>query len=259
VGAVLVAVVFASPASAQEAEEDEEVVAEEAVDEEAARDDETSRIHFQAGRAHFDAGRYEDALGEFVRAYEISHRPELLYNIGLTHERLANYAEAADALEEFNQGKPEPDPVLTERIANLRLRAEELAAPEEPEEPEAVPPPPQEVDDGSGGVPMGAIISYAVAGAGLATFGVFGALALAEDSNLAGSCGADAGRTCGDDDVSTLQTFSIVADIGLGVAVVGAIVGTVLLLVGGGGDDAQVAVAPAIGPDVVGVSARGAF
>lgn len=238
-------------------------VADEAVPEETdeSADEETSRIHFQAGRAHFDAGRYEDALTEFVRAYEVSERHELLYNIALAHERLANYAEAADALETFNQTQAEPDATLTERVANLRRRAEARASgtDEEADAPaETIAPTPPPRDEG-GGVSLPAIVSYAVAGAGLVTFGVFGALALAEDSSLAESCGADAGRACGSDDVSTLQTFSLVADIGLGVAVVGAIVGTVFLLLGGGDDEPEVALAPAVGPDVAGISARGRF
>ncbi len=260
VGAGLLFALIASSASAQEAEVDDEAVS---ADEAAPDDsgDDEARIHFEAGRLHFEAGRYEEALTEFLRAYESSHRFELLYNIGLTQERLGSYGEAADSLEEFNQSQAEPDATLTERVANLRLRAEERAQrPEETQEPDEhqVSPPEAPADTG-GGVPMGAIVSYIAAGVGLATFGVFGSLALAEDSNLAGTCGADMGRTCTENDVSNLKTFSLVADIGLGVAALGAIVGTVFLLIGGDDDDDGVAVAPALGPNVVGLSARGTF
>ncbi len=135
VGVLLLSILFvaassAGTASAQAGDGEEGVASED----EAAlegRDDETSRIHFEAGRAHFDAGRYEDALEEFMRAYEVSERPELLYNVGLAHERLGNYAEAADALERFNLSRDEPDNTLAERIENLRRRAEERARAEQ--------------------------------------------------------------------------------------------------------------------------------
>ncbi|MBW2463205.1 MAG: tetratricopeptide repeat protein [Deltaproteobacteria bacterium] len=225
-------------------------------------EDETARIHFQSARAHFDSGRYEDALGEFERAYELSGHTDLLYNIGMSHERLGHYAEAADALEGFNQAQDEPDPEMTERVANLRHRAAERDAATAAAAAQAAEPGPEPVVEepaSGGGIPMGAIVSYGVAGAGLVTFAIFGALALAEDASLAGSCGADAGMSCSDDEVGTVQTFALVADIGLGVAVVGAIVGTVLLLVGGNDDEATVAIAPAIGPTTVGLAAAGSF
>jgi hypothetical protein len=78
-----------------------------------------------------------------------------------------------------------------------------------------------------------------VGGAGLVLFGVFGALTLVEDGNLADGCGAS--RSCTDDDLSTLKTYGILADVGLGLTVVGAVVGT-YFLVWGGDDDEQGAV-----------------
>jgi tetratricopeptide (TPR) repeat protein len=43
---------------------------------------------FAAGRAAFDAGNYVDALNYFQRSYALRGRPELLYNIGIVHDRL---------------------------------------------------------------------------------------------------------------------------------------------------------------------------
>jgi tetratricopeptide (TPR) repeat protein len=225
---------------------------------------EAGRVHYESGRAHFESGRYERALEEFEAALEASGRSELEYNIGLCHERLGNYGEAADHLEAYLATQEEPDAALQERVQNLRRRQAEADAQAASQQQSQVADPDLEAADESGGVPVSAIVSYGVAGAGLAVFGIFGALALAEDGSLASSCGADAGRTCTGDDVSTMKTFGLVADVGLGVAIAGAVVGTILLFIGGGDDDgegdgAEVAVAPAVGPNVLGLSAQGAF
>ncbi|MFK7998660.1 MAG: hypothetical protein AB8H86_03645, partial [Polyangiales bacterium] len=47
-----------------------------------------AQARFTAGEIAFSAGRFEDALSDFQRAYELSERPQLLYNIGLTAYRL---------------------------------------------------------------------------------------------------------------------------------------------------------------------------
>ena len=52
-----------------------------------ARDAE-ARALFQAGVSAFEAGRFEDALDRFEAAYEMSPRPELLYNLGTAADRL---------------------------------------------------------------------------------------------------------------------------------------------------------------------------
>jgi len=43
-------------------------------------DDERARIHFMAGSNYYDEGQYESAAGEFMEAYRLSHRPQLLLN-----------------------------------------------------------------------------------------------------------------------------------------------------------------------------------
>lgn len=113
--------------------------------------------------------------------------------------------------------------------------------------------------DTGGEVPVGAIVSFGVAGAGAIAFGVFGALALAEDSEVYDYCG-DLGD-CDEDDVEGIRTLSLAADIGLGVAIVGAAVGVVLLVVSGGDDDTDEAatttrlrVSPTLGPRAAGAT-----
>lgn len=47
-----------------------------------------ARSVFDAGQVAFTAGHYADALEYFKRAYALSRRPALLFNIGLCHDRL---------------------------------------------------------------------------------------------------------------------------------------------------------------------------
>lgn len=71
----------------------------------AARDAE-GRGLFEAGRAAFADGRYEDSLGYFDRAYALTHRAELLYNIGTANDRLRHDAEALAAFESYVRELP---------------------------------------------------------------------------------------------------------------------------------------------------------
>ncbi len=218
-----------------------------------------AQAHFFAGRAHYDRGNYEAALTEFQTAYELSPRPAMAFNLYLAHERLGHFTEAAAHLLEFleNADPSEIDDraVLEARLANLRQRAAaaqaQQAAP--PPQPARTAPPPEQA-----GVSPIAIAGFAAAGVGAVTFGIFAALSASEDGDLAGRCGSDVGAFCTDDDVSSLRTFNTVADIGLVVGVLGAGVGTIFLLAGGGDDD-EVAFAPYVSPYGMGAAASGSF
>lgn len=50
--------------------------------------DAEARGLFEAGRSAFTVGRFEEALSYFQKAYELSKRPELLYNTAAAAERL---------------------------------------------------------------------------------------------------------------------------------------------------------------------------
>ncbi len=67
---------------------------------ESRRETEARRV-FEAGEAAFNDARYGDALVHFNRAYDQSHRPALLFNIGLCHDRLRDDAEAIEAYERY--------------------------------------------------------------------------------------------------------------------------------------------------------------
>lgn len=136
--------------------------------------DQRARDLFEEGRAAYDAGDDEEALAHFKAAYDLSHRPQLLYNIGLSADRLGHREEAlaayrgyldavpdahnrvsvADrvrALEAMNA--PAPEAVAAEPVASDAPPAE--PAPEEPSQEDSVP-----------------IVPLVVAGAGVVVIGV---------------------------------------------------------------------------------------
>ena len=65
-----------------------------------ARDAE-ARLHFATGRDAFSRGDFASAVTEFERAYALSRRAQLLYNIGTTYERLHRWEEARSALQRY--------------------------------------------------------------------------------------------------------------------------------------------------------------
>jgi hypothetical protein len=59
------------------------------------------RTHFNRGVALFDQGNHDGALIEFQRAWELSQRPSVLFNIAATCQALHRYADAIEAIERF--------------------------------------------------------------------------------------------------------------------------------------------------------------
>jgi hypothetical protein len=60
--------------------------------------------------------RYEEALGHYRSAFEASHNPAILYNMGRAYEGLADFPRALDALEQFSDKAP---PELKARVPKL--------------------------------------------------------------------------------------------------------------------------------------------
>ena len=63
--------------------------------------DQVARGLFEEGVQAFSEARYETALDRFHIAYRLSQRPGLLYNVGLTEDRLRHDREALEAFEQF--------------------------------------------------------------------------------------------------------------------------------------------------------------
>lgn len=111
-----------------------------------ARDRE-ARSLFEAGRTAFEDGRFADARDYFQRAYELSGRADLFYNIGSAEDRLRRDREALTAFEAYLAATPD-SPHRAEvdaRIVSLRAaiaEREALEAASRPAAPEPEPPPP---------------------------------------------------------------------------------------------------------------------
>jgi tetratricopeptide (TPR) repeat protein len=88
-----------------------------------AHDDEARGL-FLAGRAAYEDARYQDAFDYFRRSYELSKRPELLYNIGQAAAMSGRDREALDAFEAYIREVPDAENrrEVEEQIDGLRAR-----------------------------------------------------------------------------------------------------------------------------------------
>ncbi len=247
--------------------------------------DEAARLLFDSGTRAYEAGRFQEALGRYQNAYDLSQRPQLLYNIAVCYDRLEQKAEAADYYGRFVQALPDAQRsgIARSRLEILQGALEEEAAraeasnnteaaptdedvqevtqvtePTDPTEPvdtamaRPMPPP-------SGPSLAGPIAVYGVGAAGLLTFAVFGAMANSAYSDAEQTCLASG---CDEGELDTVSTRNTVADIGLIVGVAGVVAGTTWLLVELLSDDEDedgVAIAPFATPQGAGVSAGGSF
>lgn len=110
-----------------------------------AQHDEEAHGLFTAGAAAFQAGRYDEALGYFQHAYDLSQRPELLFNIGQSADRARQDDIALDAFRRYLAAVPDvPDREQIEgriRVLERAAAAHAVApAPETPPEPPTEPP-----------------------------------------------------------------------------------------------------------------------
>lgn len=89
---------------------------------EEARSDEEARLLFEAGARAFNDGRFEVALARFREAYDLSHEPALLYNIGQAADRVRMDREALEAFERYLVEMPDAENrrEVEGRVAALR-------------------------------------------------------------------------------------------------------------------------------------------
>lgn len=239
-------------------------------------DDQDARARelFLEGEAHYAAGRYELAAERYLEAYELSQRPELLFNVGNAYERLGDYARAAHYLGQYVASPRARDVVsVRERIRRLEAAAAEeqrraqeqqqpVAAPESAVAAPATPRPRPRHDDGRRTRATWWLIGSGVSAAGALGMGL---LAINAGSNAERRC-ADTGRpVCLDSASSALAqetAFAISGDVLAVAAVVTAGVG-IYLLFQDDGDEARPAtatrLAPTLAPGGLGVSLSGNF
>jgi tetratricopeptide (TPR) repeat protein len=229
---------------------------------EKAAADVRARELFLKGDAAYAEGRYEEALAAFQEAYDLSGRPQLLFNISNSLERLGRYQEAVDALDKYlASGKAKDRDVVQKRLANLKKRVEdqkkeqEKLAREEDEKRQHEEAERKKREEAQGGAaqanggptdgaaavppekPSGSIVPWVLIGGGgvvLVTGAVFGVLTLGARSDAKAGCAdADAGHLCDADARSALdreKTFGLVADIGIVSGLVLGGIGTYFLL-----------------------------
>lgn len=238
-----------------------------------AQDDERARMHFQAGASHYDAGEYEDAIKQFERAFELSQRPALFYNLALSYQAMGNLEKAVDYLERYlAQVQEIPNRrALERRLENLqsrlgeqqereRARQERLAAAQQQaeasegetptddtpttptEEPAADEVPEVEYEAPASSdriMPMASWVSFGVAAAGVVGTTAFGIMAIGEQGSIEDGCGANA--QCSDSQVANLKTYALLSDVCTGVAIASAALGMVFILTDDGGANDQMA------------------
>jgi tetratricopeptide (TPR) repeat protein len=102
--------------------------------------DAEARALFNAGQVAFEDARFDDALGYFKRAHELSGRPGLLFNIASAAERVRKDAVALGAYQSYLEALPDaPNRRFVEgriRFLKQAMSAAESEAPEaEPDAP----------------------------------------------------------------------------------------------------------------------------
>ena len=246
------------------------------------------RIHFQAGASDYESGDYQHALEEFQRAYELSQRPQLFYNIALAYQQLGDLEHAVEYLGRFlNEVEDIANREnLERRLANFQERlvaqqanrtgsdanpdtgagtgtgagtdvgagtdagaGTDIGAGTEPGGPS------------SGGANVPAIASFIGGGVGLALAVSFGAIALSEQHDCDDRL--DGADPCTKSDGDTMDTFALLSDVGTGLAVVGVGLGLIFLLTADDEEDdpnqARVHVAPFASPNSAGIATQGRF
>lgn len=213
--------------------------------------DEEARALFDAGRVAFDEGRFENALEHFRRAYDLSQRPGLLFNIATAADRLRNDEEALDAFERYLELVPETEnrASVEARIAALR-RAMARSTPDT-SEPPVLPPVRESASASEGSDPA----PWILVGTG-AALAVAGAILLAVAmSDLAALEDVPDGSSWTDiqDDVDRVPLLSGIGIGALAVGVAAAAVGVVWGVAGGSSSESATL---RVGPTGVAFAAR---
>lgn len=219
--------------------------------------DEEARGIFVAGRAAFDDGRWQEALDYFQRAYELSSRPGLLYNIGQTADRMRQDAVALEAFERYLELMPDAPnraavearlPVLREAVA--AAEAETLAAEAEASPPPDVAPIQVEPDTAAPTAPIIVLVT------GVATAAAGGVLLLMANGAGNSVTDADEGTAWTDvqSDYDASGTLGVTGGVLLGLGAALAVGGGIWLALWDSGDDhVDVAISP------MGAALRGSF
>jgi len=198
---------------------------------------------FEAGRVALDDGRLESALEYFSKAYELSDRPPLLYNIATVADRLRRDAEALEAFESYLQRVPDSQhrAAVEARVEVLRRVLAQRAASEPAAPPEPASAPASAGAEGSTGPGIAPWLVVAASGAVAVTGGILLVLALDDVATVEDAPDATRWSELEDaHDRAPLLSGAGIAMIGLGA--VGVVAG--VLWAGASDDSPSVAVTP---------------
>lgn len=199
----------------------------------AARDEE-ARSHFRLAQAQYEVGHFAEAAEAFERAYALSGRAQLLYNLYLAHRDAGHLVEAAEALRNYLERATEIEgaPLLRARLEALDEQIARMAR--EPEEAAVEPSPIAEPEP----TPLTPAPSDDLAPAGWALIGVGGAVSIGGAvmlgvmaADLASVESAAPGTPFADVEAAYQRTepLSIAGFVSVGVGVALVAVGAVLL------------------------------
>jgi tetratricopeptide (TPR) repeat protein len=220
----------------------------------------------QDGAKLYRAGDYQGAARKFEAAYELEPVPNLLFNAAKCYEKLEQWDNSIALYKKFSVA-PDVDPKAKD-LALQQIQAikeiqeidergkndakvadsnEEKTKPDENTEPPSPPP----IDYTWAYVSLGTGVAL------LATGGIFGVLASAEQSNFDVAETSQERRTAADSGT----TFALTADILYGLGAAAAITGVILFVTADSDEAAEPGVSwtPIVGPDNVGVGMTGRF
>jgi len=230
--------------------------------------DAEARALFTQARAAYDGGRFEEATASFRRAYLLSPRFELLYNIGQSELRAGHEARALEAFEAFLRQAPADTPHRSEVDERARM-LRSLALTATTREPAVVRPPPGDAthgptadrastatdaaprptDDGPGPAP------WILVGGGAAAL-ITGAVLMLVSVSAAGRVTSATDGTRWADLQSDIDKANTMWGVGIaltGVGLAAAGVGLVWALTGGPSESGEVSARIRLGPTAVAV------
>lgn len=188
-----------------------------------ASHDAEARGLFDAGAAAYRDGRYADALDYFTRSYDLSSRPELLYNMAVSEEYLGH---GADALAHFR--------LYLERVPDAANRAEvegRIASLSRPAQPAPGPTPPPAAP-APGPDPVG--LGLSIGGGVVVALGAGLLVATVLDQQAVDGAAPGTAWSSVSDAAERVPVLSAVGWIALGVGAAAATAGIVVLATNGG-------------------------
>lgn len=90
--------------------------------------DQEAKSHFEVGKTLYGSGRFSEAAAEFEKAYELSKKVELLYNVYVAHRDASDLPRAIDALRRYLDSAELDAPSRLNLQARLRAMEEASSA-----------------------------------------------------------------------------------------------------------------------------------